>query len=293
MAVVEDFQHLNHINDAFPHSWTRSVSHAALSQWLRPLLSLQTWSPPPFVSPGRRAHASSLSHTEPSTGWRTHSRPPALSIISLKPSPALLPSLFAAERSASVNLWVTSGKLSRAAALSLRVDISHPQGLGAAFPQAVVSCQTGLQRQAEHSDVSPIHHSVQRQTANRGLSDTCLASVSHLVVVEAFGRRQLHPELRPHSQDGQDYAHDGHEERQLDLSPKQTTNQTVHQKTTVCTTVSTITDRCNRGGCWKFFRILGLYIFIVSQASGVQISSVTCRCFHWRMSNIWVYRSQI
>lgn len=49
--------------------------------------------------------------------------------------------------------------------------------------------------------------------------NTCLLlhPILHLVVVEMFRRCQLHPELSPHPEDCQDYAHDGHEERQLDL----------------------------------------------------------------------------
>lgn len=41
--------------------------------------------------------------------------------------------------------------------------------------------------------------------------------MSHLVVVETLGGRQLHPELCPHPEDRQHDANDGHEERQLDL----------------------------------------------------------------------------
>lgn len=41
-------------------------------------------------------------------------------------------------------LLVTSRQLCRSTALTLWVDISHPQGFSAALPQTIVSCQTSL-----------------------------------------------------------------------------------------------------------------------------------------------------
>lgn len=38
-----------------------------------------------------------------------------------------------------------------------------------------------------------------------------------LIVIESLRGCQLHPELCPDPEHRQDYAHDGHEERQLDL----------------------------------------------------------------------------
>lgn len=45
--------------------------------------------------------------------------------------------------------------------------------------------------------------------------------IFQLVVIETLGRWQLHPELCPHPKDCQDYAHNGHEECQLDLVTEQ------------------------------------------------------------------------
>ncbi len=59
-----------------------------------------------------------------------------------------------------------------------------------------------------------------------------LIPVFHLVVIETFGRCQLHPELCPHPKDGQDHAHNGHEERQLDLVTEQNTKQFLYQRVT-------------------------------------------------------------
>lgn len=39
----------------------------------------------------------------------------------------------------------------------------------------------------------------------------------HLIVIETLRGGQLHPELCPHPEHCQDYTHDGHKERQLDL----------------------------------------------------------------------------
>lgn len=41
---------------------------------------------------------------------------------------------------------ITSGQFCRSAALPLRINISHPQGLGAAFPQPIISRETGLSK---------------------------------------------------------------------------------------------------------------------------------------------------
>lgn len=54
-----------------------------------------------------------------------------------------------------------------------------------------------------------------------------MTPIVHLVVVETLRRWQLHPELRPHPEDREDYAHDGHEESQLDLVPEHNTKQWV------------------------------------------------------------------
>lgn len=56
-----------------------------------------------------------------------------------------------------------------------------------------------------------------------------LIPIFHLVVIETFGRCQLHPELCPHPKDGQDYAHNGHKERQLDLVTEHSTKQFQYQ----------------------------------------------------------------
>lgn len=45
--------------------------------------------------------------------------------------------------------------------------------------------------------------------------------MSHLVVIETLGGGQLHPELRPDSEDRQHDANDGHKERQLDLQRRE------------------------------------------------------------------------
>ncbi len=50
-------------------------------------------------------------------------------------------------------------------------------------------------------------------------------SNTHLVVIEILWRWQLHPELSSHPEDCQDNAHDGHEERQLDLVTESNTKQ--------------------------------------------------------------------
>lgn len=120
----------------------------------------------------------------------------------------------------SDNAWITSRQLCRSTALSLWINISHPQGLGAALPQAVMSRETCLSRDIQHSFHCFFSFFCVFLFSYYHIWVDCLRMdgwMLHLVVIETFGGSQLYPELCADPKDRQHNTNNGHKECQLDL----------------------------------------------------------------------------